>query len=89
VVAENVAVVAFAAIVTDVGIVRTPVIPPVSVTDAPPLGAAFVAVTVQVVLAFDASVALVHDREETCTGADNDTVAVLEDPLSEAVNVAV
>jgi hypothetical protein len=89
VVAENVAVVAFARMVTDVGIVRTPVIPPVSVTDAPPLGAALVAVTVHRVPEFDASVVLRQEREESSTGADNETVALLEEPLREAVSVAV
>jgi len=89
VVAENVAVVAFARMMTDVGIVRTPVIPPESVTDAPPLGAALVAVTLHRVLEFEPSVALEHDSEESTTGAESDRAAVFEEPLRDAVSVAV
>jgi len=87
-VAENVAVVAFAAIVTDAGMVRIPGIPPASVTEAPPAGAALVAVTVHVVLALESSGAAVQARELMSTGAVKVRVDDIDEPFSEADTVA-
>jgi len=86
--AVNVAVVAAAATVTDAGTVRTFAIAPPIVTTAP-AGAAFVRVTVQVVLTFDARVPVAHCRDETSTGADSVRFTGVEEPLSDAVTVAV
>ena len=55
----------------------------------PAAGAAPVNVTVQVVLALEARVEAVHCREEIRTAAAvRETVALLEDPLRDAVIVA-
>jgi hypothetical protein len=61
----------------------------VRVTVAPPLGAAFDSVTVQVVLAFENNVAAAHCRALTVTGATSEMVADCDTPLSVAVIVAV
>ena len=85
--AVNDADIADAGTVTDVGIVST-VASSVRVTAAPPTGATFVSVTVQVVLPFDTRLAAVHRTLETPAGATSAMVAVLETPLREAVMVA-
>jgi len=87
--AVNVAVVAAAGTVTVDGTVRTLAIEPPIVTAAPPLGAAVDRVTVQVVLAFEARVPVAHCSEETRTATFRERLALLEEPLSEAVTLAV
>jgi phage terminase large subunit-like protein len=87
--AMKVAVVALARTVTEAGNNRTLAMAPERATEAPPAGAAWVNVTVQVVLALEARVEAVHCREETRTGATRQTVALLEEPFKEAVTVAV
>jgi len=85
----NVAVVAAAATVTDAGTVRTLAIAPPIVTTAPPAGATLVRVTVQVVLALETRVPVAHCRVETSTGAESVRFTGAEEPLSDAVTVAV
>jgi len=84
----KVAVVLPVAKTTLAGVVSTFEIAPVIVAVAP-AGAPFVSPTVQLVLAFDVRLVLVQDREEIRTAAESDTVAVFEDPLRDAVSVAV
>jgi hypothetical protein len=88
VLAVKVAVVAVAGTVTEAGSVRTLAMPPEMATTAPPVGAALLKVTVQVVLALEARVVAVHWRAEISAGATNEIVEVLEEPLREAVAVA-
>ena len=88
VVAVNVAVAAPAATVTDDGTVRMPAIPPPSVTTEPPAGAAPDMVTVQVVLAFDPRAPVPHCSEDSTVETFRERVALPEEPLSEAVTVA-
>jgi len=85
----NVALVAAAPTVTDVGTVRTLAIAPPIVTTAPAAGATFVNVTVQVVLAFDARAPAAHWTDEIRTGAESVRFTGAEEPLSDAVTVAV
>ena len=80
VVALNVAVVALAATVTDAGTVRVELVF-VSVTLAPPLGAALVSVIVQVLEEFGPRLAGLQASEETRTEATRVTVALAELPL--------
>ena len=87
VVALNVAVVAVAATVTDVGTVSVALVF-VSATTAPPAGAACVKVTVQVLEAFCAKLVGLHTSDDTNTGATRLTVALAELPLYVAVTVA-
>ena len=89
VVTVNVALVAAAATVTDDGTVRTLAIAPPIVTAAPPAGAAADRVTVQVVLAFEPRVPVPHCSHETTAATLRERVALLEEPLSEAVTLAV
>jgi hypothetical protein len=89
VLAVNVALVALAGTVTEAGNVRMPAMPPAIVTAAPPAGAAPVKVTVQVVLPLEARIEAVHWTEETTTSAVSERVAVGEEPLRDAVMVAV
>jgi len=77
VVALKVAMVAAAATVTDAGTVRV-VLVFVRVTLAPPVGAAFVSVTVQVLDAFGPKLVGLHAREDTRTEATRLTVALAE-----------
>jgi hypothetical protein len=77
VVALNVAEVAAAATVTDAGTVRVELVF-VRVTLAPPVGAAWVKVTVQLLEAFGPKLVGLHDNEDTSTGATRLTVAVAE-----------
>ncbi len=58
-------------------------------TDAPPVGAAFVNVTVQELVAFDPRLVGLHTSELTNTGATRPIVAGAELPLYVAVTVAV
>jgi hypothetical protein len=64
VLAVKVAVVAVAGTVTDAGSVRTLAMAPEMATTAPPVGAALVKVTVQVVLALEAKLVATHCRDE-------------------------
>jgi hypothetical protein len=87
VVALNVADVAAAATVIDAGIVRVALVF-VRTTLAPPVGAAWVKVTVQVLEAFGPRLVGLHASEETKTGATRLTVALEELLLYAAVTVA-
>ena len=84
----NVAVVAAAATVTDAGTVRVALVL-VRVTLAPPVGAAWVNVTVQVLEALGPRLVGLQTREETRTGAARLIVAFAELLLYVAVTVAV
>ena len=86
--AVKLAVVALAGTVTEAGSVRTLAMPPERATEDPAAGAAPVKVTVQVALALEARVEGVHCREEIRTAAVRETVALLEEPLRDAVIVA-
>jgi len=77
VVALNVAVVAAAATVTDAGTVRV-VLVFVRVTLAPPVGAAFVSVTVHVLDEFGPKLVGLHASEDTRTEATRLTVVLAE-----------
>jgi len=77
VVAVKVAEVAAAATVTEVGTVRA-VLPLAKVTTAPPVGAGFVRVTVQVLEAFDARLLGLQASVDINTAAVRLTVAVAE-----------
>jgi hypothetical protein len=87
VVALNVAEVAAAATVTDVGTVRVALVF-VRVTLAPPVGAAFVSEIVQVLEAFGPRLVGLQASEDTRTGATRLTVALAELPLYVPVMVA-
>ena len=80
--------VAAAGTVMDAGTVRVALVF-VRVTIAPPAGAAFVKVTVQVVEALGPTLAGLQAREETRTGASRDRLVEVDVPLREAVSVAV
>ena len=88
VVALKVAVVAAAATVTEAGTVSV-VLVLVSVTDAPPAGAALLSVTVQVLEAFWPRLVGLHESNDTPTGATRLMAAFAEVPLYVAVTVAV
>ena len=77
VVALKVAVVAAAATVTEAGTVKVALVF-VSVTLAPPVGAAFVSVTVQVLDAFRPKLVGLQAREDTSTEATRLTVVLTE-----------
>jgi hypothetical protein len=81
-------VVAFAATVTEPGIVSpdSPVL--LRLTTAPPDPAAFDSVTVQFPLPFAPSVVGLHCSEEIPTGASRDSVKEAEVPLYVAVTIA-
>ena len=81
------AVVAPAATMTDAGTVSV-VLVLVSVTNAPPAGAALLNVTAQVLEAFCPRLVGLHASEDTTTGATRLTVAFAELPLYVAVTVA-
>jgi len=80
VVALKVAVVAAAATVTDAGTVRVELVL-VKVTVAPPVGAAWVRVTVQVLEEFGPRLVGLQASEETSAGATRLMVAWAELPL--------
>ena len=83
----NVAVVADAGTVTDAGTVKVAFVF-VSVTTAPPVGAACVKVTVQVLDAFCPKLVGLHASDDTSTGPTRLTVAFAELLLYVAVTVA-
>jgi hypothetical protein len=87
-VAVKVAVVEPAGTVTVAGVVRAVVLL-ASVVTAPPVAAAALRVTVHVTLALGATAPLAQAREETSTGTFKESDALAEEPLSEAVTVAV
>ena len=87
VVALNVAVVAAAATVTDAGTVKAALLSEIAIV-APPVGAALLKVTVQVLEAFGPRLVGLHASEDTTTGATRLTVAFAELPLYVAVTVA-
>jgi hypothetical protein len=91
VLAVKVAVVAVAGTVTEAGSVRTLAMAPEMATTAPPVGAALVKVTVQVVLALEAKLVATHCRDEIRPEAVavREREADWEEPLREAVMVAV
>ena len=80
VVALKVAVVAAAATVTDAGTLRVELVL-VKVTLAPPVGAAWVRVTVQVLEEFGPRLVGLQASEETSTGATRLKLALAELPL--------
>jgi hypothetical protein len=80
VVALKVAEVAPAATVTDAGTVRVALVL-VRVTAAPPVGAAWERVTVQVLVELVPMLVGLQTREETSTGATRPIVALAELPL--------
>ena len=80
VVALNVAVVAAACTVTDPGTLSVLFVF-VSVTTAPPVGAALLSVTVQLLDAFGPTLAGLHPNELTVTGATRLTVVLAVVPL--------
>ena len=84
----NVPVVAAAATVTDAGAVRVGEALFVSVTTAPPAGAACETDTVQVVLPFDVSDVCVQEKPVRVDWVCSDTLAVAVVPLSVPVRVA-
>ena len=88
VLAEKVPVVEPAETVTEAGTVKAALLVLASVTLAPPAGAAFESVTVQVVEAFDVRLAAAHCSEETEIVDVSDVVTACEDPLRAAVTVA-
>ena len=85
----NVAVVAFAATVTEDGAFNKSAAQLVNVTTAPPTGAWFDRVTVQTPLALDPSALGVHCSDVTVTDAWKLIVVDAVDPLREPVRVAV
>jgi hypothetical protein len=87
VVALNVAVVAAAATVTDAGTVKAALLSEIAIA-APPVGAALLSVTVQVLEAFGPRLVGLHASEETTTDGDRVMVAVAELPLYVAVTIA-
>jgi hypothetical protein len=87
VVALNVAEIAPAATVAEAGIVNTMLVFE-SVTSAPPLGAASVRVTVQVLEESGPRLVGLHASEETSTGATRLMVVVWEAPFNVAVTIA-
>ena len=80
VVAENVAEVAVAATVTDAGTVRVELVFD-KATLAPPLGAGWVKLTVQVLEELDPRLVGLQEREETSTGATRLTLVLAVLPL--------
>ena len=85
----KVAVIVFAATDTEAGAVNALAALFVIPTVAPPVGAAFDSVTVQVALPFEPRVLGAHCSVVTVAEDCNETVADEIDPFSAAVNVAV
>ena len=86
--AVNTAVVALARTATDEGIENTFAIVPERVTEAPPAGAGVDSVTVQDVLPLDARLDAAHCSDEMTGAVTSEMVAADEEPLREAVTVA-
>jgi hypothetical protein len=85
----KVAVVVLAATATEAGTVKAPVALLINPTLAPPAGAAFDSVTVQVALLLEPSELGEHCNDVTVAGDCKETVVDETDPFSEAVSVAV
>ena len=85
--ALNIAVLKPAATVTDVGVVSSALLLD-SPTGVPPVGAALVRVTVQVLAALFPRLVGLHASEDKTTEATRFTVALCETVLSVAVTVA-
>ena len=86
--AVNTAVVALARTETEEGMEKTLAIAPERVTETPPEGAGVEIVTVQEVLALEARVEAAQRSEERAAAAFSVIVADFEEPLREAVTVA-
>ena len=86
--AEKTAVELLAATETDAGMVKTLAMPPERETEAPE-GAGAESVTVQEVLEIETRVEAAHCSEEINTEALSDILNDAEEPLREAVTVAV
>ena len=84
----NVVLVVVAGTVTEAGTVSAALLEP-KVTLSPPVGAALVSVTVQVVFVPDTMLAGLHDTADTDAGGVTVTVVVLEAPPPMAVTVAI
>jgi hypothetical protein len=84
----NVVLVVVAGTVTEAGTVSATLLDP-NVTLSPPVGAALVSVTVQVVFDPDTMLAGLHDTADTAAGGVTVTVVVFEAPPPVAVTVAV
>ena len=89
VVAEKTALEVLAATATDNGMEKTLAIAPERETETPPEGAAAESATVQEVLLMEVRVGVPHCSEEIDTGAVSEMLKDAEDPLREAVSVAV
>lgn len=87
-VAVNEAEVELTGTVTDAGTVTSLLLTARPTAD-PPAGAVWESVTVQVVLAFGASVVRAQVRDLSVSGATSEIVADCEDPFKDAVTVAV
>jgi hypothetical protein len=87
--AEKTALEALAVTETDVGIVKTLAMAPVRDTETPPEGAGAESVTVQEVLLLEFRPEDPHCSEEINTGAASEILKDAEDPLREAIIVAV
>lgn len=85
----NVALLVFAATVTDAGTVRAAGALLVSVTTAPDTGATCESVRVQVVPLFDPNMVAIHPSDVMVAGAWRDIAAKAEVPFKDAVKVAV
>jgi len=83
---RNAAAAAFAATVTEDGVVNNELLSD-SVTVVPPVGAAELSVTVQVLVPLELTVVGLHASDDNVTGGASVTVAVFETPLSVAVTV--
>lgn len=86
--AVKTAVVALARTGADVGMENTFGIAPERATETPPDGAGLESVTVQEVLALDTRVEAAHCSEEITGAVTSEMVAAFEEPLREAVTVA-
>jgi hypothetical protein len=84
----NAAVVALAGTVTEEGIVKTFGIAPERLTERPPEGAAAESVTVHEVLLLEVRLEAPHCKFEITVAVTSEIVAGAEEPLREAVTVA-
>jgi hypothetical protein len=88
VLAVKLTVVAAAGTATETGRVRMLGMAPEMATNAPPVGAALFKMIVQVVLAFEESVAGAHCSDEINEEGTREITALLEEPFKAAVTVA-